>query len=58
MPDIPKIKTSKLAARLAAYHGAAAAVRAGIATHAEKHRALQHKQREELAAARKLQEGK
>ena len=58
MPDIPKYKTSKVAAKLDEYLTAAEAVREGIATHVEKHRAAQHAKRQALEQARKLQAGK
>jgi len=56
MTDIPAIKPAKLESKLAGYVSAAEAVREGIATHAQKHRAAQHEARKALAAARKLQE--
>lgn len=56
MTDIPKLKTSKLGTKLADVITAAEAVREGIATHVQKHRAAQHAAREAVAANRKLEQ--
>lgn len=57
MTDIPKLKSTKLGARLTEYVSAAEAVREGIATHVQKHRHAQHEARKAAAAARKLKTG-
>lgn len=54
MADIPPIKTNKLPTALKGYVGAAEAVREGIATHVQKHRAALHAERSKAAANLKL----
>lgn len=55
--DIPKVQSTDLAGKLKAYAGAAAAVREGIATHAQKHRAAMHEARKAAAAKARLTQG-
>lgn len=54
MNNMPAIKANKLKSAVAGYVNAAEAVREGIATHVQKHRAAQHAARKAAEAARKL----
>lgn len=57
MPDIPKMPATDLNDSMHKVIKASHAVRAGIATHVQKHVARQHEQRAQAEAERKLTQG-
>lgn len=58
MPDIPKLPAVKLHDEMTKVVKAAAAVREGIATHAQKHAAARSEHHKMLEANRKLRQDK
>lgn len=56
MPDVPKVPAAKLQDTMRATLKASAAVREGIATHAEKHAHVKRERHAQLEADRKLRQ--